>query len=102
MQEQGDPRLISEVSALLSSAEAAHGRFEAEELGGKRDEEWPKWYASYLLDHGLLDLFPDPGASAELGEHLDDLLTEADRLQRANAPGEKWQDYYARFLVDRA
>ena len=102
MQDEGNARLVSEVSSLLAIAEAAHGRFEAEALGGVRDEEWPKWYAGYLLDHGLLDLFPEPSASGRLGAHLDELLAEADRLQRANAPGEKWQDYYARFLVERA
>ena len=105
MEDQGKARLISEISSLLSGAESAHGRYEAEVLGGKRDEDWPRWYAGYLLDHGWLDLFPGSGTSgSDTGSRarLADLLTEADKLHRANAPNERWQDYYARFLLDRA
>ena len=104
MEDQGNARLISEVSSLLSGAETAHGRYEAEALGGNRDEDWPQWYAGYLLDHGWLDLFPGSGAAGtavELRARLADLLAEADQLHRANAPNEKWQDYYARFLLTR-
>ncbi|MFL5734654.1 MAG: hypothetical protein ACJ78Q_15945 [Chloroflexia bacterium] len=99
MEDQSNPRLISEVSSLLSICESAHGRYEAEALGGVRDEEWPKWYADYLLAHGLLDLFPRPGAAENLQAHLHELLTEADRQHRTNAPNDDWHDYYARFLV---
>jgi hypothetical protein len=105
MQDQGKAGLISEISSLLSGAESAHGRYEAEVLGGNRDEDWPQWYAGYLLDHGWLDLFPSPGASVAVAgsrARLAELLAEADELHRANAPNERWQDYYARFLVDRA
>ena len=104
MEDQGNARLISEISSLLSGAETAHGRYEAETLGGKRDEDSPAWYAGYLLDHGWLDLFPSSGASRAAMEsraRLAELLAEADKLHRANAPNEKWQDYYARFLLDR-
>src|SRR5438874_2471677 len=99
---QDNPRLTSEISSLLANTESAHGRYEAEVLKGIRDEDWPKWYADYLLAHGLLDLFPTPAAAAQIGEHLDELLAEADTLHRANAPDERWQDYYARFLAGKA
>lgn len=33
---------------LLKTAAAAHGAFEAEELGGVYDEEWPEWYAAHM------------------------------------------------------
>ena len=102
MEDQGKARLISEISSLLFGAESAHGRYEAEVLGGNRDEDWPQWYAGYLLDHGWLDLFPGSGASgAAAGSRarLAGLLAEADKLHRASAPNERWQDFYARFLL---
>jgi hypothetical protein len=38
-----------ELTRLLREAEAAHGKYEAEELGGVRDEEWAAWYAEFIL-----------------------------------------------------
>lgn len=35
---------------LLKGAAAAHGEFEAEELGGVYDEEWPEWYAAHMTN----------------------------------------------------
>ena len=35
------------LAELLRDAEAAHGKYE-QELG-TRDEDWPAWYASYIL-----------------------------------------------------
>jgi hypothetical protein len=38
-----------ELAGLLREAEAAHGKYEQEELGGVRDEEWPAWYAEFIV-----------------------------------------------------
>ena len=38
-----------ELAGLLRDAEAAHGVYETEELGGVRDEEWASWYAEFVL-----------------------------------------------------
>ena len=46
------------IAALLTETETAHGVYETNVLGGVFDEEWPTWYAAYLLDHGLRDLLP--------------------------------------------
>jgi len=32
----------------LQRAAAAHGVHEAEELGGRFDEQWPQWYAEHM------------------------------------------------------
>jgi hypothetical protein len=32
----------------LERAAAAHGVYEEEELGGKRDDQWPRWYAEHM------------------------------------------------------
>jgi hypothetical protein len=39
-----------ELARLLREAEAAHGAYEKEELGGVRDEDWPSWYAEYIVN----------------------------------------------------
>ncbi|NLP84817.1 hypothetical protein HF576_13245 [Microbacterium sp. CFH 90308] len=35
---------------VLKGAAAAHGVFEAEELGGVHDDEWPEWYAAHMTN----------------------------------------------------
>jgi hypothetical protein len=37
-----------ELAQLLKDAERAHGEYEREL--GQRDEDWPTWYAGYILD----------------------------------------------------
>jgi hypothetical protein len=39
-----------ELARLLREAEEAHGQYEKEELGGERDEDWPSWYAEFILN----------------------------------------------------
>jgi hypothetical protein len=39
-----------ELTRLLREAEEAHGRYEKEELGGERDEDWPSWYAEFIVN----------------------------------------------------
>ena len=39
-----------ELAGLLRDAEAAHGVYETEELGGVRDEEWASWYAEFVVN----------------------------------------------------
>jgi hypothetical protein len=38
-----------ELTRLLQEAEQAHGKYETEELGGVRDENWPAWYAEFIV-----------------------------------------------------
>jgi hypothetical protein len=85
------------VAALLREAETAHGAYETDVLGGAFDEEWPAWYAAYLLDHGLRAQLPS-------AENLDDtnLTTMLARLAADYERGEQtgpWPDVYAQGLV---
>ncbi|HEX2765861.1 MAG TPA: hypothetical protein VHR55_04390 [Candidatus Limnocylindria bacterium] len=41
------------IRQLLVRAEAAHGAYEANELAGRYDEAWPRWYARFMVDNGL-------------------------------------------------
>ena len=38
-----------ELAGLLKEAEGAHAEYERDELG-QRDEDWPLWYAGYILE----------------------------------------------------
>jgi len=38
----------NDLASALRRAEAAHGKHEAR-TGGKRDENWPEWYAAYMV-----------------------------------------------------
>ena len=85
------------VASLLREAETAHVAYETNVLGGVFDEDWPAWYAAYLLDHGLGDHLPG-------GESLDvaSLTAMLARLAAAYEQGEQaspWPDVYARGIV---
>ena len=83
-----------ERAAELREAEAAHGVYE-QELG-HRDEDWPSWYAKFIVDR--LDQPRGIGLDAEdlrileaaLHSYLDDFgHEEADVLRQAKATLEK-------------
>ena len=48
----GDVRYSSagDLEAALVRAAAAHGKHETTDLGGEYDEQWPAWYARFMLD----------------------------------------------------
>jgi hypothetical protein len=89
----------AEIAKLLQDAQRAHGAYETEVLGGAYDEEWPAWYASYLLDHGLRDRLPGVRLDAA---SLAETLRRLDRLYKREQPGEAWLDFYARRLISDA
>jgi catechol 2,3-dioxygenase-like lactoylglutathione lyase family enzyme len=39
----------NDLASALRRAEAAHGQHEKSALGGQRDENWPAWYAAYMV-----------------------------------------------------
>jgi len=39
-----------ELTRLLREAEKAHGRYEKDVLGGKRDADWASWYAEFIVN----------------------------------------------------
>jgi catechol 2,3-dioxygenase-like lactoylglutathione lyase family enzyme len=39
---------VAEVEQALRDAATAHGEYEAGELGGRHDEDWPAWYAAHM------------------------------------------------------
>lgn len=53
-----NPPARQDLEDALAAAGAAHHEYEVNLLGGKRDEQWPGWYAAYVL--GRLGDFTSP------------------------------------------
>ena len=92
----GRPALPQAI-ALLRAAAAAHGAYETDALDGRRDEEWPAWYATYLRDHEFPDLLAEAGHPVP--PPLEQWLAEADLRYRVEAPAMPWEEYYARYFL---
>lgn len=61
------------------------------------DPDWSIWYAGHLLESGI-----EPLLEAKLlKSDLIYLLVLADKTQSAEAPGGKWERYYADFFLRR-
>ena len=91
MEQQNVPR----IRALLAESGRAHRDFEQNDLAGASDEDWPGWYARYLLAHGL-----DRLIGRELSEEeLRGMLGTCDAEFRRQQPQVEWPDYYARRIL---
>jgi hypothetical protein len=90
--------VIGALDALLAQVEAAHGVFESTELDGVYDKEWPRWYAEYAIEHGIIKLLGRAVSADELARFL---ASSWDELQRADPkPTEPWATYTARRIAE--
>ncbi len=92
-----DDERLTAIRALLTEAEAAHGTYETNELGGVYDREWAPWYAGYLVDHGIGRILGHDMTVPELGTVLARSFAAFEQLEPPPADG--WADYLARSLV---
>jgi hypothetical protein len=83
------------IAALLLRAEGDHATFEATELNGVYDTNWPHWYAAHLVEHGLGDLLGHTVAAEDVAGFL--ASTYAEFEQAAPPPDRTW----ATFIADR-
>jgi hypothetical protein len=86
-----------ELADLLDKTQAAHGTYEQRELNGVYDQDWPAWYAAYLIEHAIADLL----GQVITAEQLARLLKQYDERYRAQPRQEGWPDYYAAQLLAR-
>lgn len=63
---------VTQITDLLSQAGSAHHHFEQTVLKGVYDQEWPVWYADYVIQHGLKELLPTPVTVEQLSQFLRD------------------------------
>jgi hypothetical protein len=83
--------------ALLAETEAAHGAYEATELNGVYDEDWPRWYAGYAVDHGIGAALGHPVTADELARFLSRIWDEFEGIEPT--PTESWRAYTARRIA---
>jgi hypothetical protein len=62
------------------------------------DPDWASWYADWLID---LSELPIELGGAPVRSALVHALVELDREFTARQPPERWEDFYARGLVER-
>ncbi len=86
---------MSKVSELLHEAgETHHTVFR---INDGADDDWASWYSNWLIDHSEL---PDLLGGAPVRSHLTTMLVQLDRDFMATSPGGRWEDYYARRLLE--
>jgi hypothetical protein len=62
------------------------------------DPDWASWYAQWLL---TLSELPQLLGTTPVRSHLVHLLVQLDREYTAQGSQERWEDWYARGLLDR-
>jgi hypothetical protein len=87
---------VTAIATLLSETEAAHGAYEAAELGGVYDEAWPAWYAAYAIDHGIGDILGRQVEPDDLAAFLTRTYAEFEQTEPKQEP---WQTYVARRIA---
>jgi hypothetical protein len=88
---------VGAVNALLVETMEAHGAFEATELNGVYDQDWPRWYASYAIDHGIGGLIGHDVTSDRLAQFL--AGSNAEFEQAELMASEPWAAYTARRIT---
>ena len=87
---------ITPIATLLH--EAAETHHVVWRITDGDDPDWASWYADWLLDHSEL---PALLGAAPVRSHLVHALVELDRDDTASRSEERWEDVYARGLVER-
>ncbi len=60
------------------------------------DPDWASWYADWLIDHSRL---PELLGTTPVRSELVYLLVRSDK-EFATAPSGRWEEYYARALIE--
>jgi len=85
------------ITELLRACGDAHHKYEEETLKGETDKEWPAWYANYLLENGIDDLFEEKLVLKDLAESLQVASVKFEEKEQEQELS--WQEYYAKFLL---
>ena len=84
-----------QVSELLHEAAETHHR--VFRIVDGADDDWATWYADWLVNLSELPALLGARARSELTY----LLVGLDRQYAAEAPGESWEPYYARRIIEQ-
>ena len=88
---------LDQLTTLLVQAGEAHGRFEQTELQGVYDQAWPRWYATYAVEHGIGALVGHLVTIDRLAEFLANSNAEFEQIEPKSA--EPWAAYTARRIA---
>lgn len=88
---------VEAVRALLVQAEQAHGTYETTELNGVYDQDWPRWYAAYAIEHGIGALVGHAVTTDRLSPFLASTFVEFKAAEPK--PSEPWAAYAARRIT---
>jgi hypothetical protein len=92
-----DGERVGQINALLEQAGEAHGRYEAAELNGIYDQEWPRWYAAHVVEHGIGDLLGHAVTTEQLATFLASSNLDLERIEAELR--EPWATYTARRIA---
>ena len=92
-----DSERVDALNALLVRTGEAHGRYEETELNGVYDQEWPRWYAAYAVEHGIGDVLGHPVTTAQLAAFLASSNADLERIEAERR--EPWATYTARRIA---
>jgi hypothetical protein len=85
------------IEALLDEAAEAHHVYERDALNGVYDQQWPAWYAAYVVDRGLGKLVGRDLSAWAVGEQLARASDEFRALDPQ--PAETWSAWTARRIA---
>jgi hypothetical protein len=88
---------VEAIKALLDEAADAHHVFERETLNGAYDEQWPAWYAAYVVEHGLGKVVGRGLTASDVGEKLNGAWDEYSGLDPK--PTSSWSAWTARRIA---
>ena len=86
---------LQKISAVLH--EAAETHHVVYRITDGDDPDWASWYADWLVNHSEL---PDLLGTKPVRSELVYMLVLLDKDYSAESPDEKFEDYYARRLVE--
>ena len=88
---------IEAVNALLVETMEAHGAYEESELNGVYDQDWPRWYAAYAVEHGIGLVVGHDVTTDQLAQFLASTNGEFEKTDPQ--PSEPWATYTARRIT---
>lgn len=92
MNTKDDP--VGKISELLHEAGEAHHT--VYRITNGADDDWASWYSEWLNNYSEL---PELLGGAPIRSHLTALLVQLDRDFASEAPDGRWEDYYARRVL---
>ncbi|MDH3942631.1 MAG: hypothetical protein OEV06_00870 [Anaerolineae bacterium] len=85
-----------EIKHLLVKTVQNHHEYQENQLGGDYNNDWSKWYADFLLENDLVEVWGREITAEELAA----TLRQLDEEYKAEEREENWPTYYAGRMVE--